>query len=265
MAGIGALYLLLRRDEEYARTFVRVGVISAMAASILLLFPTGDGQGKNVARFQPTTLAATEGVFDTQHGAPITILGQPDANAGRIDNPLLVPKVLSFISYGRWAAQVKGLNEFPRDLWPDNIPLLFYSFHIMVGLGTIFIAITAMCVLALWRGVLYHTRPLLWILLLAMPFPYIANTAGWLTAELGRQPWLIYGLMRTDRGASLHVTAGNALFTLLGFMGMYTVLGILFLWLVQREILQGPGPAQAPVSEALAVPGPDDAGVGLKR
>ena len=240
MAGIGALYLLLRRDEEYGRTFVRIGVIGALVSSALLLFPTGDGQGKNVAKSQPITLAATEGLFRTEQGAPIAILGQPDTNTGRLDNPLMIPKVLSIITYGRWAAEVKGLNEYPRDLWPDNVPLLFYSFHIMVGLGTIFIAITALCGLALWRRILYKTRPLLWILMLAMPFPYIANTAGWLTAELGRQPWLIYGLMRTEHGVSPHVSAGNALFTLLGFMGMYTVLGILFLWLVQREIIQGP-------------------------
>ncbi len=263
MAGIGALYLLLRRDEEYGRTFLRVGVLAAAAASVLLLFPTGDGQGKNVARFQPTTLAATEGLFETQTGAPITILGQPDTNTGRIDNPLFVPRVLSFITYGHWAAEVKGLNEFPRDLWPDNVPLLYYSFHIMVGLGTIFIAIALISALALWHGTLFHARPLLWILLLAMPFPYIANTAGWMTAELGRQPWLIYGLMRTSQGASPHVTAGNTLFTLLGFMGLYTVIGILFLWLVQREILHGPGPGPDAVPEALAAPGARDAGVGL--
>jgi cytochrome bd ubiquinol oxidase subunit I len=244
MAGIGALYLLLRRDEEYGRTFVRIGVLAALISSVLLLFPTGDGQGKNVAKSQPVTLAATEGLFQTERGAPIAILGQPDTNAGRLDNPLMIPKVLSIITYGRWAAEVRGLNEYPRDLWPDNVPLLFYSFHIMVGLGTIFIAITALCGLALWRRILYTIRPLLWLLLLAMPFPYIANTAGWLTAELGRQPWLIYGLMRTEHGVSPHVSAGNALFTLLGFMGMYTVLGILFLWLIQREIMHGPGPEE---------------------
>ncbi len=244
MAGIGAFYLLLRRDEKYGRTFVRIGLLGALASSVLLLFPTGDQQGKNVARHQPVTLAATEGLFQTARGAPMAILGQPDTNTGRLDNPLLLPKVLSMITYGRWAAEVKGLNEYPRDLWPDNTPLLFYSFHIMVGLGTIFIAITVLCGLALWRGILYESRPLLWLLTLAMPFPYIANTAGWLTAELGRQPWLIYGLMRTEHGVSPHVSAGNALFTLLGFMGMYTVLGILFLWLVQREIAHGPEAAQ---------------------
>ncbi len=240
MAAIGAFYLLTGKHQEYGRTFVRVGVIAALSAAALLLFPTGDGQGKNVAKWQPTTLAATEGLFETLKGAPMAVLGQPDTNRRRLDNPFVLPNILSFLTYGRWAAEVKGLNEYPRELWPDNMPLLFYSFHIMVGLGTIFIAIAALCALQLWRGKLYGNRPLLWLLMLAAPFPYIANTAGWMTAELGRQPWLIYGVMRTSDGFSKQVSAGNALFTLLGFMGMYTLLGILFLFLVQREIEHGP-------------------------
>jgi cytochrome d ubiquinol oxidase subunit I len=125
-------------------------------------------------------------------------------------------------------------------MWPDNVALLYYSYHVMVGLGTIFIAIMVAAVLLLWRGKLFSARWMLWILMMALPFPYIANTAGWMTAELGRQPWLVYGLMRTADGYSKMVSAGNAMFTLLGFLGMYTVLGILFLFLVRREIEQGP-------------------------
>jgi cytochrome d ubiquinol oxidase subunit I len=94
----------------------------------------------------------------------------------------------------------------------------------------------------LWRGKLFGSKPMLWVILLSLPFPYIANTAGWMTAELGRQPWLIYGLMLTRDGASPQVSAGNGWFTLLGFLGMYTVLGILFLFLVRREIEHGPEP-----------------------
>jgi cytochrome bd ubiquinol oxidase subunit I len=240
MASVGAFYLLARRHADYGRTFVRVGVIAACASCILLLFPTGDGQGRNVARFQPTTLAATEGLFDTAQGAPLAIMGQPDTNRKRLDNPFLLPHMLSMLTYRRWTAEVKGLDEYPRDLWPDNMPLLYYSFHIMVGLGTIFIAVTLLCAFWLWRGKLFESRPLLWILMLSLPFPYIANTAGWMTAELGRQPWLIYGVMRTQAGVSPFVSAGNALFTLVGFMGMYMVLGILFLFLVWREIEHGP-------------------------
>ncbi len=240
VASIGAFYLLSKKHVPFGRTFVRVGVIAGLCAAVLLLFPTGDGQGKNVAKWQPITLAATEGLFETAHGAPLALVGQPDTEKRRLDNPLEIPRMLSIITYGHWAAEVKGLNEYPREQWPDNMPLLYYSFHIMVGLGTIFIAITAIAALWLWRGTIYETKPILWMLLLAAPFPYIANTAGWITAELGRQPWLIYGLMRTAEGPSPHVSAGNALFTLLGFMGMYTVLAILFLFLVYREIEHGP-------------------------
>ena len=168
------------------------------------------------------------------------IIGQPDVDARKIDNPLQVPRMLSFLTYRRWAAHVQGLDEFSRNLWPQNIPLLYYSYHIMVGLGTLFIAIMLVAVFLLWRGKLFDAHWMLWILLLSLPFPYIANTAGWLTAELGRQPWLVYGLMLTADGFSKKVSAGNGMFTLLGFMGMYTVLGILFLFLVRREIEHGP-------------------------
>jgi cytochrome d ubiquinol oxidase subunit I len=241
MAAVGAFYLIAERDIKYGKIFVQLGVVSALIASVLLL-ATGDGQGTNVAHYQPITLAATEGLFETQHGAPLAILGQPNTETGQLDNPLLLPGVLSFISYRYWTAEVKGLNEYARDLWPDNIPLLYYSFHIMVGLGTVFMAITLVCTIWLWRGKLFEAKPLLWILMLALPFPYIANTAGWMTAELGRQPWLIYGLMRTSAGNSPMVSAGNGLFTLMGFMGVYMILGILFLFLVHREVAHGPDP-----------------------
>nr|HEV7954780.1 cytochrome ubiquinol oxidase subunit I [Candidatus Acidoferrales bacterium] len=151
-----------------------------------------------------------------------------------------IPRALSFLTYRAWTAQVKGLDSFPRSDWPDSIPILYYSYHVMVGLGTMFIGIMLIAIFLLWRGKLFSSRWMLWILLLAAPFPYIANMAGWITAELGRQPWLIYGLMRTQAGISPRVSAGNAWFTLIGFFGMYTVLSILFLFLVYREIDRGP-------------------------
>jgi cytochrome d ubiquinol oxidase subunit I len=245
MSSVGAFYLLMRRHEEFGRTFVRLGVIAGTIAAFLMIFPTGDGQGRNIANLQPPTLAAMEGLFDTQSGAPLVILGQPDLDRKRLDNPLIVPKALSFLTYQRWTAEVKGLSEFPPDRWPDNIPLLYYSYHIMVGLGTLFVGAMALAAFSLWRGKLYGQRPLLWMLMLMLPFPYIATTAGWVTAEMGRQPWLIYGIMRTPAGVSPHVSAGNAIFTLLGFMGMYTILAMLGLFLVTREIEEGPAHAAA--------------------
>jgi cytochrome d ubiquinol oxidase subunit I len=243
MAAVGAFYLLRKVHVAQARIFVRVGVIAGLIVSILQLFPTGDQAGKMVAQKQPVTLAAMEALFDSQQGAPLVIIGQPNMATRHIDNPIMVPKMLSFLTFRRWEARVHGLNEFPEKDWPQNIPLLYYSYHIMVGLGTMFIAAMGVAALLLWRGKLFDSPWMLWILMLMFPLPYVANTAGWVTAEMGRQPWLVYGLMRTEEGFSKMVSAGNGWFTFLGFAGMYTVLGILFLFLVSREIEHGPEPA----------------------
>jgi cytochrome d ubiquinol oxidase subunit I len=245
MAAVGAFYLLSRSHDAYGRTFIRLGVGAGFIATVLMVFPTGDGQGKMVAEHQPITLAAMEGLFETTGGAGLALIGQPDTDQMRLDNPLIIPGALSFLTYRRWGAKVKGLDAFPRELWPDNIPLLYYCYHIMVGLGTLFVAVMTLGMIQMVRRKLYDSRWLQWILMLAFPFPYIATTAGWITAEVGRQPWLIYGLMRTAQGPSPRVSAGNGLFTLLGFMGMYTLLAILFLFLIYREIEHGPEPAQA--------------------
>jgi cytochrome d ubiquinol oxidase subunit I len=250
MAAVGAFYLLTDRHLAYGKTFVRAGVIVGAVASILQLYPTGDAQGKLVADHQPATLAGMEGLFESQAGAPLVIIGQPDVQKRRLDNPIQIPRMLSFLTYQRWEAHVRGLDAFPQDQWPDLIPLLYYSYHVMVGLGTIFIAVTVLAALMLWRRKLYASRTMLWTLMLCVPLPYIANTAGWMTAELGRQPWLIYGLMRTAHGVSPKVGAGNAWFTLIGFMGLYTVLGILWLFLVYLEIERGPEPDDASRSES---------------
>jgi cytochrome d ubiquinol oxidase subunit I len=248
MAAVGSFYLLSSKHVEQGRIFVRLGVIAGLIVSVLQLFPTGDWAGRMVAERQPVTLASMEALFDTQHGAPLVILGQPDVANRTIDNPIVVPKMLSFLTYRRWNAEVKGLNEVPERDWPQNIPLLYFAYHIMVGLGTLFIAVMGIAALLLWCRKLYDARWMLWLLMLMFPLPYIANTAGWITAEMGRQPWLVYGLMRTEEGFSKMVSAGNGWFTFLGFAGMYTVLSFLFFFLVRREIEHGPdssGPAAA--------------------
>ncbi len=246
MAAVGAFYLLGQRHVQQAKIFLRVGIIAGVIFSVLQVFPTGDTAGKMVALKQPVTLAAMEALFDTQHGAPLVIIGQPNMATQHIDNPIMVPKMLSFLTFKRWNAEVHGLDEFREKDWPQNIPLLYYAYHIMVGLGTMFIAIMILSAFLLWRGKLFESRWMLWILMLSFPFPYIANTAGWMTAEMGRQPWLVYGLMRTEEGFSKLVSAGNGWFTFLGFAGMYTVLGMLFLFLVRREIEHGPDPVERP-------------------
>jgi cytochrome d ubiquinol oxidase subunit I len=252
MAAVGAFYILSKFHDDYGKLFVRTAVIVGTIAAICQLYPTGDGQGVMIAKHQPATLAAMEGVFHSQSGAPVAVLGQPDVQKQRLDNPLLVPRALSFLTYRSWTAEVQGLDRFSQSDWPDHIELLYFAYHIMVGLGTLFIAILAIAAWQLFRGTLYQSTPMLWILMLAMPFPFIANIAGWVTAEVGRQPWLIYGMMRTEAGFSPLVSAGNVWFTLLGFLGMYTVLGILFLFLVYREVTSGPATGNA---ENVHVPG----------
>lgn len=240
MASVGAFWLLRGEHPETASLSLRAGVASGLISSLLVAFPTGDLQGKLVAKHQPSALAAMEGRFNSGPRAELNMIGQPNVAEQKLDNPVKLPGVLSFIAYGSFSADVKGLREFPRDQWPTSIEILYYSFHIMVGLGTLFIALMGMAALLAWWGRLERQRWLLWILMLAFPFPFIANTAGWMTAEMGRQPWLVYGLIRTADGSSHLVHAGQTVFTTLGFAGLYLVLGLLFLYLVGREIAHGP-------------------------
>jgi cytochrome d ubiquinol oxidase subunit I len=255
MAAVGAYYLLSHIHEDCGKIFVRVGVTVGVIAACLQLFPTGDRQGAMTAKYQPITLAAMEGLFHTERGAPLAILGQPDVHNQRMENPIVVPRALSFLTYQRWTAQVEGLDHFQKSDWPDHIELLYFSYHIMVGLGTIFIAILAIASLQLYRGILFRSKMMLWVLMLSFPFPFIANTAGWITAEVGRQPWLIYGLMRTREGISPLVSAGSAWFTLIGFAGIDVILAILFLFLIYREIDRGPEPNRIGAGEIPSVSG----------
>jgi cytochrome d ubiquinol oxidase subunit I len=252
MAAVGAFYLLDGKLEGYGRIFTRIGVISGVISCILIIFPTGDLHGKYVARHQPAAIAGMEGLFHTETGAGIVLMGQPNEDTQLIDNPIVVNNVLSFLIYGTTKAEVTGLDQIPRDQWPSALPLLFYAYHIMAGLGTYFVALMIVAAFLLWCRKLYTSRWILWLLLISFPFPYIANTAGWMTAEIGRQPWLIYGLMRTSEGYSNTVSAGNGLFTLIGFMGLYTLLGLLFTVLVYREISHGPTPQAVPEAVVLA-------------
>ncbi len=243
MAGVGAFYVLSeKKDTEWGKLFVRIGIISGVIASLLMAFPTGDQQAQMVDEHQPATMAAMEGIFQTQTHAPIIFIGQPNMEKKRLDNPLYMPGILSFLTYRHFDAEVKGMDAFDPSELPDNVPLLYYAYHIMVGLGTLFITLLLIAVFLLYRGTLFKNRWMLWLLIIAVPFPYLANTAGWMTAELGRQPWLVHGLLRTASGTSPNVSAGNTLFTLIGFMGMYFLLGVLFLVLVGAIIRKGPQP-----------------------
>lgn len=241
VASIGAFYLLNKSHLEFGKLFLKTGVVFGLVSSLLVAFPTGDWNAKNVAKYQPAAFAAMEGIFETEHaGSEIVLIGQPNMVEKKLDNKIAVPNVLSFLTYQDWNKQILGMDRFPEEELPTNVPGLYYSYHIMVGLGTIFIGVMALAFFFLLRKKLFHIRPLLWGIMVLAPFAYIANITGWYVAELGRQPYLVYGLLQTSEGVSPTVSSGNTLFTLLGFIGLYILLGILFLVLVGKTIYKGP-------------------------
>src|SRR5262249_31614002 len=191
ITAMGAFYTLRGLHRNQAQLYLRTGILVGLVASVLVAMPTGDQQAKMVGRHQPVTLAAMEGRFVGGSMAGGGRIGEPQVEARPVDNPLGGPGALSFLAYGHFESNVRGLDDFPRESWPDNIELLYYSFHLMITLGTVFIALMAFAGYQNLRGRLESSRGLLWVLMLAFPFPYIANTLGWMTAELGRQPWLV--------------------------------------------------------------------------
>ena len=178
--------------------------------------------------------------------AGIAIVGMPDSERRELMDPIVVPGALSYLVYGDFRARVVGLNDIPADQQPP-VEIVYYAYHIMVGLGTIFIAVLVLSALLLWRGRLFQSRGTLWVLMLAVPFPYIANHAGWVVAEVGRQPWVVYGVQRSIEGTSRNVTAGMTYFTLFGFLGLYLVVGLLYLLLFARIVNRGPGDEHEPL------------------
>ncbi len=226
--------------QNYGRTFLKVGVIAGAIASILIIFPTGDLHGKYVAHNQPPAMAGMEGVFKTEPGTGIVLIGQPNEETGQIDNPIVVNDMLSFLIYGTTKAEVKGLDQIPHDQWPTALPLLYYAYHIMAGLGTYFVFVMVLSAFLLWRKKLYTARWIQWALLLSFPLPYIANTAGWMTAEQGRQPWLVLWPDAYQRGVLEHGLGQQRALHADRFYGTLYRAGLLFTVLIYREISNGP-------------------------
>jgi cytochrome d ubiquinol oxidase subunit I len=251
MAAIGAYYLLVGRNIEFARLSVKLGLIAGVIFSITQVFPTGDENARNVLSYQPVKQAAYEGLFTTQSNAPLSVIGFPSTEQHRLLDAIEVPGLLSFLSYGETRKTVVGLNAFPSNDWPP-VQVTYYAYHLMIALGTLFVAVMLLGIFLLWRRRLYDSRWFLWILMLMLPLPYIANEAGWVVTEVGRQPWLIWGVMKTAQGYSPTVVAGQTIFTLLGFFGIYTLLGILFLFLVGRQVSLGPDGAAHTAETDLA-------------
>jgi cytochrome bd ubiquinol oxidase subunit I len=251
VSSIGAYYLLANRERDFevARLCVAVGVVGGAIFSITQVFPTGDENARNVVQYQPSKQAAYEGLFTSSYHAPLSILGFPSTEQHKLLDPIEVPGLLSFLTYGEAHRQVPGIDAFKPNQLPP-VQITYYAYHLMVGLGTMFVGVFLLGLLLLWRGWLYQQQWYLWILMLMLPFPWVANLSGWTVTEVGRQPWLVWGLLRTSGGASPTVVAGETIFTTLGFASIYLMIGILFLFLAGRQVGVGPeGTVHTPESQ----------------
>ena len=234
---VSAFYLLKRRHVEFARASMKIGLIVAVVASLLSLV-TGDVSGRVVARYQPAKLAAMEGHFLASAPAGMYLFGWVDEAEGRVTG-ISVPGMLSFMVHGDTAMPITGLAAFPPQDRPPVNPV-FQAFHAMVGVGMVLIGLSLLGAFLWWRGSLFEARWLLWIYVFAVLLPQAANQLGWFTAEVGRQPWIVYGVMRTASGVSPSLTAGLVIASLVLFTLIYLALFVLFIYLLDQKIRHGP-------------------------
>lgn len=231
VAGVYAWGALKGKMDDARRGALKIALAVGTVAALIMPL-SGDLAAKDVARRQPAKLAAMEAHFETGSGVPLLVGGLPNPETQEVKFALKVPKGLSFLAFGDFDAEVKGLNEFPRDLWP-NVVLTHIAFQIMVGAGTAMIAVGAWYWWAVYRrkGAHVGSRWLLWTLVVASPLGMIALETGWIVTEVGRQPWIIYGVMRT---ADAVTPAPGLVTTLSWFVALYALLAVVLVWLLNR-------------------------------
>lgn len=246
---ISAYYLLRGRNLELARRSLKLALGFTAVVALLQIY-LGDVHAKEVAAQQPVKLAAYEGLWQTQTKAPLLLIGWPEPSQSKTAFAIGVPGVLSYLAKGQTSAPVQGLNAFPPANRPPILPV-FISFHLMVWLG-FFFAFLVLWGLYLWRrGRLFTSNTYLKALLYSLPLPFLANELGWISAEIGRQPWIVYGVLRTNQAASPLPGAEVVLTTVL-FVVVYSFLFGSMLHLLRREIGRGltEEPAVLPIPSA---------------
>lgn len=235
---VNAYYIIRKRHLEIARPSFKIALIVATACSLMQLV-VGHRSADGVAKNQPAKLAAIEGHYDTLAKADMFLLGYVNNKTQEVSG-LKIPGGLSFLLHGNSNEPVKGLNAFPEDDRPKQINAIFQFYHMMVACGISMIALTLFAVWQWKRNRLFETKWLMWIFVFSVILPQIANQAGWFAAEMGRQPWVVYGLLRTSDALSKTVTANQVLFSLIMFTVVYMLLLVLFLYLLNKKIKHGP-------------------------
>ncbi|MDV3103889.1 cytochrome ubiquinol oxidase subunit I [Thermococcus waiotapuensis] len=299
VTAVGAYYLLKKRHVQVARSALAIGIVVLAISSIIQLYPTGHEQGRVIAEYQPTKLAADEGLYRTESGAPMLVFGIVDEKNQEVKAAVGIPKLLSWLAFGDWNAKVLGLHDAAEYVWyqqvlnnpnyaddnvrkevveqimrahgvdpndpqanekmvrvlEDALPVafMFYAYRVMVGLGVLFILIGLVGVLLLLLGKLYDTRWFLRVLLVTLPLPWLASESGWFTHEIGRQPWMVWGMVTVNTGVSQNISATSVLITLIGFVVVYSILFYIWLHFVKKLVIEGPEPVEG---DATSVPAP---------
>jgi cytochrome bd ubiquinol oxidase subunit I len=247
---ISAYYLLKNRHVDFARKSFTTALAVAATASIVML-ASGDSQGRIVARYQPAKLAAMEGLYQTTgSGAPIHVFGFPDSKSKVIRYNVEIPGLLSFLVHRDFSKPIPGLDQFEPDVPPVALP--FYSFHIMIVLGVYFIALTVYALWCRWRGTLFQKKWLLWVFVFSVIGPFIANELGWVAAEVGRQPWIVYNYLRTADAVSRSLAASQVMGSIVMFAVIYALLFAVWIFLLNDKIQKGPEPVSLPGSTSFA-------------
>lgn len=235
---VHAYYILKGRYVEISKKAFSVSLVVGIVFSLGQLL-TGHKSADGVAVNQPAKLAAMEGHFEASEPADMYIVGWVDKEKQKVYG-LSIPGGLSFLLHYNLTAPVTGLNAFPEEDRPSQVNAVFQFYHIMVTIGMILIGLSLLGGIMLWRKKLFETRWLLWVFVFAALLPQIANQAGWFAAEMGRQPWVVYGLLRTSEAFSQAVSANQVLFSLILFFFIYLLLFVLFVYLLDKKIKAGP-------------------------
>jgi len=235
---VNAWYILKNKHLEIAKPSFKIALVVVTLFSLLQLV-SGDRSAKGVAINQPAKLAALEGHYDSSSKADMFLVGSVDNKKG-ITKGISIPGGLSFLLYGNFNAPVKGLTAFGRDEKPPQVNAVFQFYHIMIICGMLMILLSLSASYLWWKKKLFTKKWFLFVCIWSVLLPQIANQAGWFTAEMGRQPWVVYGLLKTSDALSKSVTANQIVFSLVLFTIVYLVLFVLFLFLLNRKIIQGP-------------------------
>ncbi len=235
---VGAFYLLKQRHAIFARATLKVGLVFAIISCLLQAY-LGDLSGKIVARYQPAKLAALEGVYKTEAGVPMYVLGLPNTAEKRVEYAIKIPNMLSFLVWGNFHATIQGLDAFPEQDWP-KVPWVFQSYHLMLYMWTAMLISSLLALFFWWRGTLFSKVWFLRVLVASVLFPQIANQAGWMAAEMGRYPWIVYNLLRISEGLSKSVHSNQIIGSLIMFTLVYFLLFVLFIYMLDHKIKTGP-------------------------